>query len=106
VWTTLDPGKDAEKRRAFDESFEKNVGDIAYRGLTVDYYQSAFMVKQAIESLELSGEPDALADDRELLANWLYNSDSIHTDQGDFFIMDGGKIVEIKLYTMTEKGLQ
>ena len=106
VWTTLDPGKEAEKRRAFSEAFDKNVGDLAYRSLAVDYYQSAFMLKQAIETLALISDPDALPDEREILANWLFNSESIHTDQGDFFVLDGGKIIETKLYTITGKSLQ
>ena len=106
VWATLDPGKDVEKRRAFDEAFEKNVGEPIYRSLAVDYYQSALMLKRAIETLALTGAKDVLADERERLANWLSNSELIHTEHGDFIMLDGSKIIEVKLFKITEKGFE
>jgi len=106
VWATLDPGRDLEKRRAFAEAFDKNVGDPAYLTLAIDYYQSALMLKQAIETLALTGERGALRTERETLANWLYDSELIGTDHGDFFIVDGGKVMEPKIFRITEKGFQ
>jgi len=106
VWTTLDPSKDIEKRKAFHEAFEKNVGDPELLGLAIDYYQSAIMLKQAFETLAIIGGQEALVNERETLANWLYNSEIINTDQGDFFVLDGGKIMEAKLFRITERGFQ
>jgi len=106
VWATLDPGKDIEKHKAFDEAYDKNVVDPAYHDMAVDYYQSAFMIKQAIESLGLTGDPGSLADERGLLANWLYNTELIQTDLGDFNMQDGAKNTEVKIYKITDKGFQ
>jgi len=106
VWTTIDPSKDIEKRKAFDEAFDKNLGDPTYRDLAVDYYQSAHMLKQAIESLALTSDPSTFKDERLLLANWLYNSELIKTEHGDFLVVEGGKSIEAKLFRVTEKGLQ
>jgi len=106
VWTTIDPKRDVEKRKAFAEAFDKNIGDAAFRGITVDYLQSALMLKQAIEALGLTGERKALKEERSLLAGWLYNTESIHTDHGDFYVQDGAKYAEVKIYTITDKGFQ
>jgi len=106
VWTTVDPVRDVEKRKAFDEAYYKNIDDPALKNLAVDYYQSAIMLKQAIETLALSSDPGELLGERETLAHWLYNSDLIHTDQGDFIMLDGGKNIEAKFFRITEKGLQ
>ena len=104
VWTTIDPGKDVEKRKAFNETFEKSVGGLEYHSLAVDYFQAAIMLKQGIETLALTREPGAIKDERLSLANWLFNSESIHTEFGDFFVAEGGKALETKFYTITEKG--
>jgi len=106
VWTTVDPSKDVEKRKAFDEAFDKNIGDPMHRDLAVDYYQSAHMLKQAIESLALTSDPSSFKGERLMLANWLYNSELIKTEHGDFLIVEGGKSIEAKLFRITEKGLQ
>ena len=106
VWTTLDPNKDAEKRKVFDEAFKKNIGDPIYYGIAVDYYQSAFMLKQAINTLELTGAPNTILFEREMLATYLYNSGLFTTDQGDFTIVNGNKITAANLYIVTDKGFE
>jgi len=106
VWTTYDPLKDVERRRAFDEAFEKNVGEHVHRSLALDYYQSALMLKQAIETLALTSEQESLKVERVILADWLYNSESIHTEHGDFIVLEGGKIMEVKIFRITEKGFE
>ena len=106
VWTTVDPGQDVEKRKAFNETMDNSIDDPAYYPLAVDYYQSALMLKQAFETLALTREPETLIDERLLLAGWLFNSERIHTEFGDFHVSAGGKIIEAKLYTITEKGFQ
>ena len=106
VWTTVDPNKDAEKRKAFDEAFEKDFEDSTYYSIAVDYYQSALMLKQAIEALGLTGSSEYLAEEREALARFLYNSGMFTTDQGSFAIVDGNKETAATLYKITENGLQ
>ena len=106
VWSTLDPNKDAEKRKAFEEAYEKNLGDLAYYRMAIDYYQSALLLEQSIEKLALTGAPEVLSSEREALANYLYNTDLIITDQGDFIIVNGSKLTVSKLYRITEKGFQ
>jgi len=106
VWAMFDPNKDSEKRRVFEEAYSKNIGDTAYFSIAVDYYQSALMLKQAIDTLGLTGAPGALANEREKLADYLYNTGLITTDQGDFIIESGSKQTAVKLYTITDKDFQ
>ena len=106
VWATFDPNKDSEKRKVFDETFKKNVDDNSYYSIAVDYYQSALMIKQAIETLGLMGSSIALEKERESLAEYLYNSDTFTTDQGDFIMVDGNKVTVAKLYRITENGFE
>ncbi|MDR3364361.1 MAG: ABC transporter substrate-binding protein [Clostridiales Family XIII bacterium] len=106
VWATLDPGKDAEKRKAFDDGFARNVGDPAYYEIAVDYYQAALLIKQAVDSLGLTGSADALEAERAKLAMYLYDTALVSTDHGDFIIEGGAKLTASKLYMITEKGFQ
>ena len=106
VWAMFDPNKDSEKRRVFEDAYSKNIGDADHYSIAVDYYQSALMLKQAIDTLGLTGAPGALADEREKLADYLYNTGLITTDQGDFIIESGSKQTAVKLYTITDKDFQ
>jgi hypothetical protein len=101
-----DPNKDGDKRKAFTEAFEKNIGDFGYYSIAVDYYQSALMLKQAIDTLGLTGSPEVLAAEREKLAIYLFNSGLFTTDQGNFIIEAGSKLTAAKLYKITEKGFE
>ena len=106
VWASYDPGKDIEKRKAYKQAFDNNFENPDLYSLTVDYYQSVIMLKQAIDKLGLTGSPDALAEERGMLANYLYNTDLITTDHGDFIIESGSKRTVAKIYTITENGFQ
>jgi len=106
VWTTLDPTKDVEKRKTFDDAFNKNVDDPDYYSVAVDYYQAALMLKQAVDTLGLTGAAAALPAEREQLAEYLYNTGLISTDQGDFVIQNGNKLIASKIYRVTDKGFQ
>ena len=106
VWSTQDPNKNMEKRRVFEEAFSKHIDDLAYFDLTVDYCQSALMLKQAIDKLGLTGYPRVLAGERAALAEYLYDSDVITTDQGDFITRAGNKLKVASLYRITENGFE
>ena len=106
VWSSADPGKDIEKRKAFNEAFIKNEIDPELFDITVDYYQSAIMLKQAIDTLGLTGSPDSLTAEREKLANYLFNTEEISTDHGNFVIESGSKQTIVNLYKITENGFQ
>jgi len=106
VWATYDPNKDGEKRKVFEDAYSKNIGDFAYYSIAVDYYQSALMLKQAIDTLGLTGAPGALADERSQLAAYLYDTGLVTTDQGDFIIESGNKLTTVRLYTITETDFQ
>ena len=106
IWSSVDPSKDAEKRKAFNEAFDKNVGDSNQYNIAVDYYQAALMLKQAIDTLGLTGAPDKLAEEREILANYLYNSGTVTTILGDFVVESGNKHMVSQLYRITDKGFQ
>ena len=106
IWASYDPGKDIEKRKAFSSSFENSFESTDQFSLAVDYYQAAIMLKQSIDKLGLTGAADTLAAEREMLAKYLYSTDLITTDQGDFIIESGSKRTIAKLYTITENGFQ
>jgi ABC-type branched-subunit amino acid transport system substrate-binding protein len=106
VWASHDPGKDIEKRKAFDNAFYNSFESFDQYSLAVDYYQAAIMLKQAIDKLGLTGASDVLLEEREMLANYLYSTDLITTDQGDFIIESGSKRTVAKIYTITENGFK
>ena len=105
VWSVADPVKDAERRKAFDTAFA-NIGDPEHYGIAVDYYQAALVIKQAIETLGLTGAGNKLAEERQKLAEYLYDMDVVSTEHGDLVIVAGGKQTSAKLYKITEKGFQ
>ena len=106
VWSVADPVKDAEKRKAFDTAFSNNVGEPEYYSIAVDYYQAALTIKQAIEALGLTGEEGKLAEEREKLAEYLFDMGVVSTDHGDLVIVSGGKQTAAKVYMITDKGFQ
>ena len=104
VWATQDPNKNMEKRKAFEEAYNKYFDTFTFFDLTIDYCQSALMIKQAIDKLGLTGDSRTLAEEREALANYLYDSDVITTDQGDFITRAGNKLKVASVYRITENG--
>ena len=106
VWATQNPNKNMEKRRAFEEAFVKSIDDSSLFDLTVDYCQSALMLKQAIDKLGLTGDRTMLAGEREALAGYLYDSDVITTDQGDFITRGGNKLKVASVYKITANGFE
>ena len=106
VWATQDPNKNMEKRRVFEDAFNKSIDNASLFDLTVDYCQSALMLKQAIDKLGPTGDRKMLAGEREALAEYLYDSDVITTDQGDFITRAGNKLKVASLYKITENGFE
>jgi branched-chain amino acid transport system substrate-binding protein len=74
-----------------------------YTETAADYYEAAFLVKQGIETLGLTGDLAVIESEREQLANWLYNTGDIASLRGSYRIENGAKIVTPQLFII-EKG--
>lgn len=92
IWNKIDPNYDSPEWTAFVEAYAAdNNGDKPTGNTGPNFYEAMMLVKQGIEELELTGDPSMLQEERDLLANWLYNTDEYDFIQGPFKIVDGEK---------------
>ncbi|MCL2492772.1 MAG: ABC transporter substrate-binding protein [Clostridiales bacterium] len=72
--------------------------------IAADYVDAVFLVKQAIETLGLTGGPQKLPEERERLAAWLYNTDEIQGALTTYRIENGEKVVLPHLLRLESSG--
>ncbi len=96
IWNKLDPNYEGEDWQelvaAYQEDFD---GDSPVANTVPDYYNAIMAIKQCFEDLGITGDPDKFDEEKEEIANWLYNSPAIHGIQGDFTWEDGKHVSDI-----------
>lgn len=65
------------------------------------FYNMITALKDCFEDLEITGDPANLAEEREAIANWLYNSPEIEGCQGPFSWKDGVMQCEAPIMQVT-----
>jgi branched-chain amino acid transport system substrate-binding protein len=102
-WSWLELDAAQTEWKAFADAYRRDNGgepdDVA-----AELYESVFLVKQAVEALSLTGEPDLKAAERQQLAEYLYNVDRVASIRGVYRIENGVKIANPSLYKI-EKGV-
>lgn len=63
----------------------------------LEFYDSVYLVKTAIETLKLTGDPKKLAEEREAMAKFLYNTPEIQGMQYPYKIVNGDKKAPVYL---------
>lgn len=92
IWNKIDPNYDSPEWKAFVEAFEADNGTKPTNNTGANFFEALMLVKTAIEELELTGDPAKLQEERDALAEWLYNTDEYDFIQGPFKIVNGEKV--------------
>lgn len=96
IWNKLDPNYDGEDWNALVEAYKEDFDGASPTSNPVpDYYNAFIAIKQCFEDLQITGDPDQRDAEKEAIAEWLYNSPTIHGIQGDFHWENGKKIADI-----------
>ncbi len=96
IWNKLDPNYDGEEWNALVEAYKADFDGAAPTSNPVpDYYNAFVAIKQCFEELQITGDPDNRDAEKQAIAEWLYNSPTIHGIQGDFHWENGKKISDI-----------
>ena len=105
IWNKLDPNYDGEEWNALVEAYEEEFDGASPTSNTVpDYYNAFIAIKQCFEELQITGDPDNAEAEKEAIAEWLYNSPTIHGIQGDFHWENGKKIADIYYFQFDADG--
>jgi branched-chain amino acid transport system substrate-binding protein len=102
IWSFMNPAEAPIDWAHFLSANAKSAA-AGYTETAADYYEAAFLVKQGIETLGLTGDPAMIESEREQLSNWLYNTGDISSLRGSYRIENGAKIVAPQLFSI-EKG--
>jgi branched-chain amino acid transport system substrate-binding protein len=73
---------------AYDKEFPGQVPPAT----VLEFYDSVYLVKEAIETLKLTGDPKKLDEERAAMAKYLYNTPEIQGLQYPYKIVNGDKI--------------
>lgn len=105
IWNKLDPNYDGEDWNALVEAYKEDFDGAAPTSNPVpDYYNAFIAIKQCFEELQITGDPANAEAEKEAIAEWLYNSPTIHGIQGDFHWENGKKIADIYYFQFDADG--
>lgn len=93
IWSKFNPYAESGQWAELSKAYQKDHnGAVPLNTVVVDMYDSIMALKQCCEELGLSGEQETLPRQRELAAQWFYNSPEIEGIQGSFYWQNGEKI--------------
>lgn len=99
IWTKLNPDYEGDEWQTLVEAYQADHEGTAPTAPPVPgFYDALMAIKQGIEELELTGDPDKLEEEREALSEWLYNSPVFEGVQGEFQWVDGKKVAPVHFF--------
>lgn len=101
----IDPGSSDEAWQSFCEAYAAEFsGAYPTSASSAGYYDSIMAIASAIESHQLTGASDKLQEERDILANALYNFPEIQGCQGGFSWVNGQVQSSAKLFQFNPDG--
>ena len=89
VYNYINPFVDNPRWNNFKAEFEKAYNGLAPFSLSPNYYDALYMVKEAIEKTEVTGNPKKLAEERKKIADYCANVKGFKGLQFDWDMQDG-----------------
>lgn len=103
IWNKLDPDYQGETWQALAEAYKPDFnGETPSVPPITGYYNTLIALKQCIEELEITGDPDKLQEERDAIANWFYNSPVIEGCQGDFYWENGAMMTDALMFRVED----
>lgn len=82
LWNKLDVSYDSAEWNALCEAYSAEFGSNPSAPPVTGFYNAMMAVKQCFEELNITGDPAKLAEERQAIANWFYNSPVVEGVQG------------------------
>lgn len=96
IWNKLDPNYDGEEWNTLVAAYQEDFDGASPTSNPVpDYYNAFIAIKQCFEELQITGDPANAEAEKQAIAEWFYNSPTIHGIQGDYHWENGKKISDI-----------
>lgn len=98
IWSKLNPYAESGQWAQLSQAYQRDHdGAVPLNTVVVDMYDSIMALKQCFQELNFTGE-ETSARQRELVAQWFYNSPEIQGIQGSFRWENGEKIKDSVLF--------
>ena len=75
LYNYIDPNSDNPRWVQFRKEYKKDHGGKEPGSLATNYYDAVYMIKEAIENKNISGDPDKLAEERKMIRDYCRNVD-------------------------------
>ena len=73
LYNYIDPNSDNPRWIKFKEEYKKDHGGKEPGSLATNYYDAVYMIKEAIENKEITGDPDKLTEERKMIRDYTRN---------------------------------
>jgi branched-chain amino acid transport system substrate-binding protein len=91
LWENINPVDSSPKYQKFWEAYKKD-----FKGQTpnntMNFYDAVYSIKTAIETLKITGDPQKIAQEREAIDGFLYNSPELEGLQFKYRNVNGEKV--------------
>lgn len=96
IWNKLDPNYNGEDWNTLVAAYQEDFDGASPTSNPVpDFYNAFIAIKQCFEELSITGDPANAEAEKAAIAEWFYNSPTIHGIQGDYHWEAGKKISDI-----------
>ncbi|MFP3154711.1 ABC transporter substrate-binding protein [Lachnospiraceae bacterium ZAX-1] len=103
IWNKIDPAYPSDKWNTFVEAYKAdNDGQIPSTNTAANYYEAVMSVKEAFETLKITGDPKKRQEERDAIAEYLYNSKEYDYLQGKFQNVNGEKIASPHVFQIKD----
>ena len=89
IYNYIDPHSQSDRWIAFREAYKKDHGGLEPSSLSTIYYDSVYMIKEAIEKTGVTGDKDLLAEERIKIRDYCRNVKSFQGIQQTWDMVDG-----------------
>ena len=106
IWNKINPNSTDSGWLEFVAAFEAENGSKPENNTGANFYEAVFLLKNAIEDLELTGAPAKLHEERDKLSAYLFNTPVQTSIQGSYQISNGEKVAQPFLFQMVDNTYQ
>lgn len=94
IWNKIDPTSSDPGWQEFVSAYEADNGSKPDGNTGANFYEAMMLLKAGIEDLELTGDPTKIQEERDALAEYLFNTSPQTSIQGEYQIVDGEKVAD------------
>lgn len=89
IYNYINPNVDEPRWNAFREAFKEEYDGLEPFSLSANYYDAVYMIKESIEATGITGNPEMLDEEREMLMEYARNIDDFDGILYNWSMVDG-----------------